>query len=215
MPLIRHKRIVPAGELGIWKVEEPLAFYDENLELFEEERVEVAALSARKKLEWMATRYLLHYMTGQKVRTPCLKDKFGKPHLKDSNYKISISHSGDLVAVIASPFHVGVDVQYLVPKITRIAQRFCTDEEYEFALKGSFIENLHIIWGAKECLYKAYGRRQIDFKNQLKVNPFSISMGDQVATTAVLIANHHKRNFNIFSTLYDNYILVYAIENQL
>ncbi len=215
MPVIKHKRIVPAGELGIWKVEEPIEFFEERIELFEEEKAEVNSLSKRKRLEWMATRYLLHYMTGREVRTPCIKDRFGKPHLKNSNYKISISHSNDLVAVIASPFHVGVDVQYKVAKITRIANRFCTEEELEFANNGSYINNLHIIWGAKECLYKAYGRREIDFRQQLKISPFTGAVGNQIATTASLLTNHQKRNFNVFSSIEDDYFLVYAIENHL
>ena len=88
---------------------------------------------------------------------------------ENSLYEISISHSRELTSVMASPRLVGVDIQKLVGKIDRIASKFMTGVEMECLDEKYRLEHLHVFWGAKEALYKAYGRKQLDFRQHIFV----------------------------------------------
>lgn len=175
MGLLLHRHLIPEGELGIWKIEESEAFFREKLDLLPQEQAQIDNMKGHRRLEWLAGRYLLHYMSGREIRGACLKDEFGKPYLEGSTYHISISHSHGQVAIMAAPEVVGVDIQLLVEKIWRIAYKFMRPEESESLLPATSLEHLHVYWGAKEALYKAYGRREIDFHEHLHIEPFPFS----------------------------------------
>ncbi len=79
--------------------------------------------------------------------------KSGAPFLKDSNLFISISHSGFFFAVQLSVVDcVGVDIQVFKSLISRGYSYFVNEQE---EIKHELNElNLHLIWCAKECVYK-------------------------------------------------------------
>ncbi len=210
MGLRRHFKSEKQFELGIWQIVEPEAFFLEKLELSEAETDILSIKGKGKRLEWLASRLLLHWMSEREVRGECIVDEHGKPHLKDSKYDISLSHSGDLAAVIAAPFPVGVDIQKIVSKITRIESKFMRDEESESLVENTRIEHLHVYWGAKESLYKAYGKRELDFKKHLHVRPFSFDL-KKGKTTATITKADYTAHFDIYYEKLEDYILVYAI----
>lgn len=190
---------------------EGMDYFRKHVQLHKEEENEVSSLSERKLLEWYASRYLLHIMSGRKERGACLKDEYGKPYLTDSDYHISMSHSEDRIAVMASPHLVGIDIQAIVEKITRIARRFCNDHELSFIPKEELVLFLHFIWGAKECIYKAYGKRGVDFKNHMSVDAFQIVKENVFTTGRIKIKDVHLE-FYIYGEIIDNYTLTYAVE---
>lgn len=172
MPLIFQKELAGGGKYGVWRVSESPAYFLDQLDLFETESLELNALSERKQIEWLASRFLLHLMLGESDRIPCLKDRHGKPHLDGSKFQISLSHSRDLVAVAIHPSLCGIDVQYPVDKIPRISRKFVNDMEQTYLSEANLLKYLHTIWGAKESIYKAYGRKGLDFKNEIRIDPF-------------------------------------------
>lgn len=178
MPLLLHKKVDLNAEVGVWNIEEDEDFFLGHLHLHQVEAAQLEMIKGHRRLEWLAARYLLHFMTGRSVRAICLKDDFGKPYLVDSSYHISMSHTKNRAAIIASPTSVGIDIQTKVSKIERIAHKFISDEEWSTFSEMS-IENMHIFWGAKECLYKAYGRKNLDFKSNIFITPkhFDDSVG--------------------------------------
>lgn len=171
--LIKTIPLQPEGVLGIWEIAEPEYFFVEGLQLTAEEEDYASTLMDKRRLEWLAGRYLLHVLSGRDVRGACIRDDWGKPHLQDSLYEISISHTTGRAAVIAGPKPVGVDIQELVEKIERIAQKFMRPDELESLRPPYRLEHLHVYWGAKESLYKAYGKRQLDFREHIFIQPFS------------------------------------------
>lgn len=211
MPLLSHESITPVGELGIWEITEPEDYFIKELELFPTEKEYIATLKGRRKLEWLAGRYLLHYMSGRAIRGACIKDEFGKPFLKDSQFQISISHSRELASVIAAPFSVGIDIQKLVGKIERIAHKFMRENEMESLEARTRLEHLHVYWGAKEALYKAYGRRQLDFKKHIHIEPFSYDLDNGFCSGQVLKGDF-KARYQIWYERRGDFILVWAIE---
>lgn len=210
MPILLKKELSNGGEVGIWQITEPVDYFEERLILHDSEQAEINSLKARKRLEWLASRYLLHLMSGRAARGACLKDQHGKPYLADSDYHISMSHSGDRVAVIASPSSVGVDIQKIVSKIHRIAGKYLTPLEHNRIDQRHWIEVLHVLWGAKESLYKAYGRRGLDFRQHIMTTPVVYDREEMHCKGTVAIADY-RATFDIFATHIDDYILVYAI----
>ena len=116
MALFLHKKIEPQGEIGIWEITENETFFTNQVILFPEEQEQLGKIKGRKRQEWLATRFLVHYMSGRDQRLPFIKDEFGKPHLQGSDFQISISHSHGMAAAIAAPYAVGIDIQFLIEK---------------------------------------------------------------------------------------------------
>ena len=213
MPLLVKEILEPYGELGIWHVQEDSEFFESQLYIYPEEEPQIQLLTGRKKMEWLASRYLLHVMSGRTTRGACLKDSYGKPYLVDSPYSISISHSKDLTAVVASPMLVGVDIQYLVPKISRIARKFVSIEEYKLIPPRHELMYYHFIWGAKESLYKAYGKGQLNFINHIYVQSI-VKDGRDMHGTALVHKDDFKARFRLIGRIFEEYILVYAIHEE-
>lgn len=212
MSLILEKEIVGGGKYGLWRVEEDEDFFASNLHLFDSELEELSKLSSRKRIEWLASRYLLHDMLGENDRIPCLKDQYGKPHLKGSGYEMSLSHSRDFVAVSIHPRACGIDIQYPVMKISRIAKKYINQYEESYLNTVIDVNQLHIIWGAKESIYKAYGRKGVDFKNEIKIDPF-VMTGSSIHFSGFLQRETITKEYQCFACLVEDYFLVLAIES--
>ncbi len=214
MPLLEHTVLDNKTEIGVWKLEEDSDFFLSQIELSATEKEYFKTLKGKRPLEYLCSRFLLHKMTGRDVRAVCVKDDAGKPFLKDSKYSISFSHSHELVAVIASPKVVGIDIQKIVPKIERIANKFLNVHELDGIPPGNRIQELHYFWGAKECLYKAYGRKKVEFKSELLVEAPIITEGIFSSEGYVLKENFPKI-FNLKGRIImEDYLLVTAIETK-
>lgn len=199
-------------ELAIWKTAEVSSYFSKKLEIHESEKSILDTLSQRKRKEWLSSRYLLHLMSGRIIRGEFTKDIHGKPHLEDSDYHISISHSADLVSVIASRLLVGIDIQYFVSKIHRIKHKFVNENETQYIPEEKSIEALHIIWGAKESLYKAYGKRGLDFKKNILLRDIDMT-NEQGEFYGSIVKDDYHKDFILKFRLYKNYTIVYAKEH--
>ena len=211
MPFYLRKNVFESCSLGIWQITEDADYFLERLQLQQEEREIVTHLSKRKRLEWFASRWTLHLMSGMNDRGACLYDKFGKPYLENSHQMISLSHSGEFVAVIAGSMGVGVDIQKSVDKIGRIKHKFCSGHELNFVDGIDEIPLLHIIWGAKESMYKSYGKKSLAFATHMSVEPFFYNpKGGR--TSGKIMKDDFKCNFEIEYSTFEDYFLVYVYE---
>lgn len=213
MALLFHNNLQPEGELGVWKIEEDESYFLERMQLRRKEHQQLVALKGNRRLEWLASRWLLHRMSGRRMRGACIKDEHGKPYLTDSLFDISISHSRELVSVIAAPRSVGVDIQKIVEKIERISYKFMREPELFSLRDHTRLEHLHVYWGAKEALYKAYGLRELDFREHIFIDPFGYDSNGGIATGHI-----SKGDFLQFYTIRyqmvdHGYMLVYAMED--
>ncbi len=199
-------------QVGIWNTTEEASYFSKKLIVHESEKNIIQNLKSRKKLEWLSSRYLLHLMSGRKVRGKFEKDIHGKPHLNGSDFHISISHSKSHISVIASPLSVGIDIQCYVKNITRIQHKFVNPVESKIITPENTINALHIIWSAKESLYKAYGKRALDFKKHLHISNLNPNL--KKGTFKGLIQKEDfSKEFDLFYHLFSKYILVYAKES--
>ena len=211
MPLLQHEYLVPEGELGIWGITESEDWFLSRLDLYEAETAQLATIKGHRRLEWLAGRYLLHQLSGRTVRGAFLKDEYGKPHLEDSTYHVSLSHSHNKVALIAGPQVVGVDIQFIVAKIERIAHKYMRDIEMDSLAEQTRLEQLHVYWGAKEALYKCYGKRQLDFRQHIHITPFDYS-AQGGTTTGQVVKEDFSAHYQIYYRKDGEFILVSAID---
>ena len=172
MALIFHKDIEHNTSIGVWHIEEPPQFFIEALQLDENEQAYLATMKSHRRKEWLTSRYLADKLCGGHCRIKIIKDKYGKPNLEDNTHYISISHSRDRVAVIRSNVPVGIDVQHEEEKIVRIHKKFIHQNEITQLDNTALIPSYHIFWGAKESMYKAYGKRELDFRQHMPIYPF-------------------------------------------
>lgn len=129
------------------------------------------SLSPRKQREWMASRELLFRIAGSATRLECLYDDFGKPYLLNSTKHISVSHSDLWCSAMISDQPCGVDIQGYSPTVERIAERFLTEYDLDkIRQHPRRIPFLHILWGAKESMYKAYGRKKLGFREHIFIS---------------------------------------------
>lgn len=213
MPLLLHKKVELDAEVGVWNIEEDEDFFLDHLHLHEVEVAQLNMIKGLRRLEWLAARYLLHFMTGRTVRAICLKDDFGKPYLVDSSYHISMSHTKNRAAIIAGPTSVGIDIQTKVSKIERIAHKFISDDEWS-AFPQMSIENMHIFWGAKECLYKAYGRKNLNFKSNIIISPIHFDDSAGSFKGEIKVKQFCQKYDLMFEWMEEEICLVYASHSE-
>ncbi len=196
--------------LSVWRIDEDLEFFKKNTKLYHSESQEAKNYSGLRLREWYACRYLLHQFLPKTNRPPCLKDPFGKPILLGSKLHSSLSHSHDMVAVSLSKNNHGIDIQRLSPKIRNIRHKFISDTEMQAMQNPDNIHDIHLYWGAKECLYKAYGKKKLNFIQQLHINAFKSNSPEGRTQGYISLPTARQKYSIIWKTINDNYLLVYA-----
>ena len=105
-------------------------------------------------------------------------DANGKPHLYDSTRQLSLSHSGHLIGVSYAAQPIGLDIQLRHKSMENISHKFCNLQEFDlFGFHNATIDKTHFIWTCKEAIYKAYGRRLLDFKEHIHLMESQWKMG--------------------------------------
>lgn len=135
------------------------------------------------------------------------KDEYGKPWLKASDYFISVTHCYPLVSVILDlKKPVGIDLERSRQQISRIAPKFMSEEEYGHS---SDPEYQLIMWAAKEALYKLHGRKSLEFRSQLLIDPFEVELEGLIAGN---IINGEIENHTLYYRFLNDrdYVLVYS-----
>ena len=212
MPTRFHEPLHAPGEWGLFSITETEAELQAGLELSPEEQAQlIATKGLGHRREFLAARRLLHQMSGRAKRGELYKDPAGKPHLRDSHFHISLSHTVNYAAAIAHPNPCGIDVQRIVPKIERLAPKFVSAAENIQLKEADKLLQLHLIWSAKEALYKAYGRRELDFKEHLYVDFQDYQPGKTVAA-ATLHKGDVQMLFRLDYRVYEDIVLVACVE---
>jgi 4'-phosphopantetheinyl transferase len=175
MPVVFNKNIDQDTILSVWKIEESEEHLLAGLQLKQHELEFISSINNGKRLlHWLSTRLLLRTMLNTSDYIDCRMDDHGKPYLVNSKHEISLSHSYDYAAVmISATKKVGVDIELIKPKITRIRNKFLSDEELDSDLSTD-INSLYVCWCAKEAIYKWHGRKGLEFKRDIRISPFEL-----------------------------------------
>ena len=222
MPLIYQKIWSQNQKLAVWKLTEDEAFFINSLSWPEAELRHFKSLHEKRRLEWLSSRMLICQLSGIADSSSIIKDSFGKPSLKDSQINISISHTNGYVAAFISKKSIGIDIQTIVEKIHRIAHKYLNLKELHAISPEHLTEVLHLHWGAKEALYKSYGRKQLSYREDIKINLDHInqateSIRDQYpfSFSGYISKGALYEDYSLEALKIDNTILVYALKNGL
>ncbi|KIC93143.1 4'-phosphopantetheinyl transferase family protein [Flavihumibacter solisilvae] len=211
MALFYQHNINHSTRLAIWRIEEPEDFFLAKVPLKQD------VSHPYKRLQHLAGRYLLPELFEdfplEEVRIADTR----KPFLPGEKYHFSISHCGNYAAAIASSTHrVGIDIEFISPRIERISSKFLSGEEKEFLSAWALFDqvNLHlttVMWSAKEAVFKWYGNGQVDFRNHMQLAgpleytanewmnlPFSFRKSDPVP-------------LNLQAKIFDPLVLAYVV----
>lgn len=163
--------------------------------------------SKTRQREWLTVRNALKMILPGDEVPVIYYDPNGKPHLK-KNGLISISHSNEFVAVMnASESSIGIDIEFLHPRIQKLSQKFLNDFEKRNTADDT-IEKLHVIWGAKEVLYKIHSIGGLDFKKDFQVHPFDCR--DSGELKASIVKQGFEEDFLISYEKTDQYMLTWT-----
>lgn len=191
--------------LGITHIREDFKPYQEQIKAAHREGVH----HPTKILEWIASRELLKDLV-EKMNLRYMgivKNGHGKPFDPLYRCHFSISHSYPMVCAIASRNPVGIDIEKQGAKISRIARRFCSEEELLYSKMDPII--LLKIWCAKEAIYKAMGRKGLSFKNEIAI--FELDKNNMEATGIISTKDKQLRLKLFFRTVGD-YTICYTFD---
>lgn len=172
--------------VALWQITENSQFFENQLPKEDLEYVnskysdkntneKLQAKQNEKKLERLAVRLLVKKLVEQMSfdYTFLAKTQTGKPFLKESdttknsNLKLSISHDFPFcAAIIDKNNEVGIDIQSLTPKISRVFHRVMSQSEQSTAQN---LKQQTLFWSSKEALYKYANIEGLFFKEDLNV----------------------------------------------
>jgi 4'-phosphopantetheinyl transferase len=213
MPLLNSFVINKNCIWGVWQISES----EQDLHSLLKENIEKEELAhitnPKRRIEWLAARclanVLINEFTGNKQSSQnyslICKDEHGKPHIKNSDWHISLSHcSTYAVMILHKTQAVGIDIEQISPKISRIIPRICTETELGWA--GDDLSKLTILWCAKEAIYKYYAQKKLDFKTNIVING--------AKNEGVLFGEHtQRRTLQLFPISFlENYQIVCCLE---
>lgn len=198
MPLILERQIGTAKKIGVWQITEPIDFFLEQLV-----QADNPSISRKRLLEQVCSAHLLNTLLNQSVHNTLDKDANGKPFLREHPYSISFSHSKNMVACLIDTEGgpAGIDIEYLREGIKAIAPKFVSEKEG--LLEKDYL-HFHLVWGAKEVLYKIYSLKELDFLEHLSVD----FQNDIIGT---IRKNTYLASYKLQFEHLDNFILVWNV----
>ncbi|WP_205510744.1 4'-phosphopantetheinyl transferase family protein [Longitalea arenae] len=170
MALFYQHNINENTKLGIWRIEEPEAFYLEKVPL------KKGVSHPYKRLQHLAGRFLLPTLYEDFPLEEILVADTRKPFLESEQYHFSISHGGNFAAaIVSSKSRVGVDIELVSPRIIAISHKFLDHDEKVFLNDWIHLTKMHlelstVLWSAKEAIYKWYGHGELDFRRHMQLN---------------------------------------------
>ena len=207
MALYKTLTVNKATKVLIWKIEESTSKLQEGIVLSKNSTTRLTSMKSQlHQRGFLSIRHLLK--EAGYTDADLIYDEFGKPHLKNGKF-ISITHSFTFTAIIVSDkFHVGIDIEKQREKILKIAHKFTPFEEYKtIANVDALISKLTIVWGAKESLYKIYGKKKLLFLHHIYIEDFRFA---DEKTTGEIRYNGENTAYNISFLEFEGFTCVFA-----
>jgi phosphopantetheinyl transferase len=207
MALYKTLTVNKTTKVLIWKIEETIDELKSGILLSDNSLQRLNSMKSEiHQKGFLSIRHLLK--TINLTDTDLQYDEFGKPHLDKGRF-ISITHSFEFTAIIFSyDAVVGIDIEKQREKILKIAHKFTPFEEYKtIANVDALISKLTIVWGAKESLYKIYGKKKLLFLHHIYIDDFKFDDGK---TTGEIRFNDEETSYNIQFLEFEGFTCVFA-----
>ena len=162
MPFL--KEIIPKKNIRIliWKIDEKLSELKASFLLTEDQKSE---LDRRKpisnKKQFLASRKLI-----KMAQLNDLNNTFYESLSLDRNICYSISHTAKYAVLAVGTQRIGVDIEFLHPKILNIKSKFINVKENYF-MKSDNIKLITKLWTSKEAIFKCIYENKLSLKKIL------------------------------------------------
>lgn len=171
MPLCLHQP-TPVGVLGAWELTEPTDWFLGQAALKNLHPIYHNFKHEERIRQFIASRLLiLELEPGLQVLESLQK---GPRTAVDGTHSISFSHTAKMACAYVSPhYSVGIDAEFDLLKIDRIAHRFLHPNETLWLSKKleTRLAEQAIIWAAKEAVFKRYHKHGLLFGRHLACHP--------------------------------------------
>jgi 4'-phosphopantetheinyl transferase len=203
-----------ASTIGLWEINEGVdVLYAQLILNAEEQSLFNSFNNDIRKLHWLSYRNLLKELVSPGEYAHVNYDENGKPYMTDNMHHLSVAHSGKFsAAIISKSKPVGIDIELLHPKIERVVHKFLSEKEMAFISNASKLEQWYVCWGAKEALYKLYGKKELDFRENLLLSPFNYNEKGELH--AKILTAETNKNYCLYYEKIENYILVHVTKEE-
>ncbi len=211
MPLFYQHNIDQHTHLAIWRIEENAEFFLAKVPLKKEVK------HPYKMLQHLAGRFVLTQLFDDFPLEEIEIADTRKPFLPDEKYHFSISHCGNYAAAIASSTkRVGVDVEFISPRLESIAHKFLHASEAAYMENWRYLEEMHlqlttVMWSAKEAVYKWYGKGGVDFKEHMQLNGIPIYKNDDFIDLPFHFLKEKPRQLEVQGRIFDPLVLSWVV----
>lgn len=210
MPKCIHHTFEEGG-LAVWHITESA---EELYTLLATDRYDAELVDKRceaRRAEWLAVRLLLAQVLG--TDKTIAYHASGCPYLTDGSWHISVSHTRGYAAIA---YHrtgrVGVDVEYISPRVERIAHRFTRPDEEAYMASHDECERMmyHLInWSAKETLYKLVDdTAAADFRAAFAIKPYALGENGRMSATVML--GEESDVVEVHYAIYNDFVCTWA-----
>lgn len=214
MPLFKHETINTNCIWGIWEITETIEELYHLWSPNEHDTAYFLSISHEdRRKQTLASRALVQYLlhSWKKSYWGIIKNRQGKPLLAEHEYYVSVSHTEKYAAAILHKLcPVGIDIEPIKEKMQRVIPRVLSQEEYTHA--NNSVEMYCIYWCAKEALYKLHSRKNLSFREQIKINDFELQRNGTLFGTVTTEADH--TSCAIIYQKIDNFIVAYTFESE-
>ena len=163
-----------AFKLAVWKIEEQACFFEDAIQYVPN------AVHPGRRLQQLATRFLLKQLNQDFPIEDIVKNEAGKPFLPAHDLQFNLTHTTDLAgAILSDSSGVGIDAEKIDQRVLKIEHKFLNSEERQSLSKLTEIEKisrLTLYWTIKEAVYKWWGRGGIDFANDILIVPSNFDL---------------------------------------
>lgn len=209
MGLLINKYVHKDVLLGLWDITEDQDYLFSSVKLDNNDLFILDGFkNESRKLEWLSVRKLLAILT-KNDEVKIIYNEERKPFLSDNSFNISISHSHNFTSIMLSKTKkVGIDLEYMSHRIAKIENKFINESEVITSHPDLKKYHLYIHWCAKEALYKICDKHDINFKENIIINPFHPSVKGLIKGTVTnpLI----QQEFELQYFRLQNYIIVWT-----
>ncbi len=215
MALIFREQYQQLAEYAVWKIEEEPEFYRAGLILSDWEQSYLDGIShPKRKLTWLASRYLLKLLLNTTEFVELVFDEHGKPYVANDFIQVSISHCDTYAAAMVSRAGgVGIDIELTTRDISAIRHKFLSPSELDQLRGDNAGQQLMVYWGAKEVIYKIYGKRKLEFRDDMYIKPFILAPRGDIY--GVLMKNGVVADYLLHYTFTEAFILVVGVEKEM
>lgn len=118
----------------------------------------------RRRSEHLAWRRVVRRELGRGISISY--NEVGAPEVDTPKTHISVAHGAGCVAVAISDQRVGIDIESRERDFARASSRYMSEHEAQLSTKEWWPA---AVWTAKEALYKLFGRRGVELRDELKI----------------------------------------------